>query len=410
MGKTWCGCPPGAADADRASVRLKRAIAAPIPGARQTSRLRESFLAPKPTAYRALTGRNIYFAHDVRPRPFRKYAGPGDEHAKSGLRGSVLGLAICKGLVEAHGGCIRAESAGPRRPVHVHAAGGRGPRRGWPPRCPRAPGRRDQRTDARPGGGRRPGDAALRPRRAGRRGLHVPLSTGDPADVPALLRTKRPALVLLDLMLPGIDGVELMEAVHEPADFPVLFISAYGRDETIARALEAGGADYIAYIVKPFSPTELTARVRSVLRRHAGAEPFVRGDLAIDYERRLVTVAGRPVRLTPKEYELLRLFSQRGAGLLDPRVADPPAVERAGRGRRGPGAHLRQAVAAPARRRSGPTDLGPQRARRRLPRAGGGRVTEVPRSRGRYECDRHNGMPRENVRALTGPSDPNGCR
>ena len=122
-----------------------------------------------------------------------------------------------------------------------------------------------------------------------------------------LLRTKRPALVLLDLTLPGTDGVELLEAVPELTDLPVIFISAYGRDETIARALEAGGADYI---VKPFSPTELTARVRAVLRRHAGAEPFVLGDLAIDYERRLVTVAGRPVRLTPKEYELLRVLSR----------------------------------------------------------------------------------------------------
>ncbi|MCY4122051.1 MAG: response regulator transcription factor, partial [Acidobacteria bacterium] len=84
------------------------------------------------------------------------------------------------------------------------------------------------------------------------------------------------------------------------------FVSAYGRDETIARALELGAADYI---VKPFSPTELTARVRAALRRRADPERFVLGDLAIDYEQRKVTVAGRAVRLTASEYELLRLLS-----------------------------------------------------------------------------------------------------
>ena len=90
------------------------------------------------------------------------------------------------------------------------------------------------------------------------------------------------------------------------ADLPVIFISAYRRDETIAKALETGAADYI---VKPFSPTELTARVQAALRRQAGPEAFLLGDLAIDYERRRVTVAGRVVTLTASEYELVRLLS-----------------------------------------------------------------------------------------------------
>ena len=96
--------------------------------------------------------------------------------------------------------------------------------------------------------------------------------TGDPQEVPHLIKTKKPQLVLLDLLLPGTDGIELMEKVPEMADLPVIFISGYGRDETIAKALQKGAADYI---VKPFSPTELTARVQAVLRRFVEpSEPF----------------------------------------------------------------------------------------------------------------------------------------
>ena len=80
------------------------------------------------------------------------------------------------------------------------------------------------------------------------------LVTGDHRELSRLIETERPHLVLLDLMLPDTDGIELMRRVPELADRPVIFISAYGRDETIARALESGAADYI---VKPFSPTEL---------------------------------------------------------------------------------------------------------------------------------------------------------
>ena len=89
-------------------------------------------------------------------------------------------------------------------------------------------------------------------------------------------------------------------------DLPVIFISGYGRDETIARALDRGAADYI---VKPFSPTELVARVRAALRRRSEPEPFVLGNLAIHYAERRVTVAGSVVELTATEYELLRVLS-----------------------------------------------------------------------------------------------------
>ena len=135
---------------------------------------------------------------------------------------------------------------------------------------------------------------------------YAPLVTGDHADLSHIIRTEKPSLVLLDLMLPGTDGIALMESVPELADLPVVFISGYGRDETVARALKAGAADYV---VKPFSPTELIARVEAALRRVARPEPFALGELAIHYESHRVTVAGREVTLTATEYELLRVLS-----------------------------------------------------------------------------------------------------
>ena len=132
--------------------------------------------------------------------------------------------------------------------------------------------------------------------------------TGDPEQVGRLVEEERPHLVLLDLMLPGMDGIELMESVPELADLPVIFLSAYGRDQVIARALEAGAEDYV---VKPFSPTELVARVQTVLRRRAASElseppePYRRGELTIDYAGRRVSLAGSAVLLTNIEYRLL---------------------------------------------------------------------------------------------------------
>ena len=127
--------------------------------------------------------------------------------------------------------------------------------------------------------------------------------TGDPDEVPPLLETHRPDLVLLDLLLLGTDGIELMRGLPALADRPVIFMSAYGRDETIARALEVGAADYV---VKPFSPTELFARAEVALRKRAGpAKPYRLGELAIHHGERRVTFAGRPVRLTATEFDLL---------------------------------------------------------------------------------------------------------
>ena len=250
-------------------------------------------------------GRGI--APDQLGQLFRKYTTAGD---REGGLGSGLGLAICKGLVEAQGGRIRAESGGVGLgarftfTIPVAEAAGDSPA---PPR----PGPPGHAPDAVPILVVDDDPETLRHLRdtlaeAG----YAPLVTGDPGAVARIIQTEKPQLVLLDLMLPGTDGIELMQTVPELADLPVIFISGYGRDETIARALEAGAEDYV---VKPFSPTELTARIRAALRRRANPVPFVLGELAIDYDRRRVSVAGRPVTLTPTEYELLRVLAQ-GAG------------------------------------------------------------------------------------------------
>ena len=241
------------------------------------------------------------------PYLFRKYASYGERGAAGGL-----GLAICKGLVEAHGGRVRAESDGV----------GLGTRVTFTLPVAEAADRPDAPAAATTGTPRPTGTPArilvvdddpqtLRYVRdtlveAG----YAVRVTGDYTDLAPVLEREQPQLVLLDLVLPGTDGLTLMAEIPALADRPVIFISGYGHDETIARAFAAGAEDYL---VKPFSPTELTARVQAALRRHAEPDPFVLGDLTIDYDRRLVCVAGREVAVTALKYELLRVLAL-GAG------------------------------------------------------------------------------------------------
>ena len=249
------------------------------------------------------------FAPERLPQLFRKFGGASD-----GTRGvgSGLGLAICKGLVEAHGGRIQAESAGPGQGARFTFTI---PLTGEPGDGSGAAHERRARPQA---GGERPrilvvddDPQMLRYLRDALIGAgYAPLVAGDHHQLADLLEAEKPALVVLDLILPGTDGVELMETVPGLADLPVIFISGYGRDETIARALEAGAEDYV---VKPFSQTELNARIGAALRRRAEPDPFVLGALAIDYAQRRATLGGRPMELTATEYELLRVLSL-GAG------------------------------------------------------------------------------------------------
>ena len=249
-------------------------------------------------------GRGV--AAEELPHLFQKYSRIGGEDRTTGLGSVGLGLAICKGLVEAHGGRIRAASAGLGRgtrftftvPKAEEAAGGvasslsqRSPDGSEPTRIlvvdddPQA--LRYVRNALAPAG-------------------YSLLVTGDLKEASRLVRSEGPQLVLLDLVLPGTDGIEFMESIPEMTDLPVIFISGYGQGETIARALEAGAVDYL---VKPFSAAELTARVRMALRGRARAETFVLGALAMDYEQRRVTMGGSLVQLTVTEYELLRVLS-----------------------------------------------------------------------------------------------------
>lgn len=128
----------------------------------------------------------------------------------------------------------------------------------------------------------------------------------DGAQAIAWLDANRPALVVLDIMLPGADGLTILRAIREHGDVPVILLTARAEEVDRIVGLELGADDYV---VKPFSPRELAVRVRNLLRR--AATPTLRsdrldfGDLVIDPGPREVTLHGAPVALTPKEFDLL---------------------------------------------------------------------------------------------------------
>ena len=265
-------------------------------------------------------GRGIAAEH--MPHLFSKFSRiDGDDGRRIG--GYGLGLAICKGIVEAHGGRIRAESDGPGHGTcftfTVPAADEAGT---------------SVATDLAP----IPTASGQVPT-AGERILvldddpqilryvlytlseaaYTPIVTGDPDEVAHLLAVEQPHLVLLNLVFPGTDGFELMKRIPDVFEVPVIILSGRGRGQDIAKAFDMGVADYI---VKPFSPAELVARIRAALDKRAmyaqskALEPYVMGDLTINYVDRSVTMAGELIRLTPTEYKLLYELSTNAGRVL----------------------------------------------------------------------------------------------
>ena len=136
------------------------------------------------------------------------------------------------------------------------------------------------------------------------------------------MEEERPHLVLLDLMLPGSDGIELMNRILKTADVPVIFVSMYGQDDVIVRAFDMGAVDYV---VKPFSPTELAARIRAAQPGRAAPGRAVRTLLAGRPDHRLRRTPGGGDRASGaadahRVRGALRAFGPRRAGV-DPRPA-----------------------------------------------------------------------------------------
>ena len=151
-------------------------------------------------------------------------------------------------------------------------------------------------------------------------GYHVATAATGRAALDELDRDA-PDLVVLDLGLPDVDGVDLCAAIRGHVAAPIIILSARGDEPGKVRALDAGADDYVT---KPFGADELLARIRAALRRAeatpASSGPLVRGDLTIDRERFRVLRGGDELRLTPKEFELLVYFAQRPGRVLTHRA------------------------------------------------------------------------------------------
>ena len=138
------------------------------------------------------------------------------------------------------------------------------------------------------------------------------VTAGDGQAALTAFRHERPALVVLDLGLPGIGGLDVARTLRKESSVPIIMLTARVDETDRLIGLELGADDYVT---KPFSPRELVARVRAVLRRAGGEReqappPIVAGEITIDLERRQVMVGGRAVDLTPTEFELMTLLAR----------------------------------------------------------------------------------------------------
>ena len=140
------------------------------------------------------------------------------------------------------------------------------------------------------------------------------LYAGTGREAIALIASYRPDVVLLDLGLPDIDGLDVLKTVRQWSEVPIIVVSARGREQEKVQALDLGADDYIT---KPFGTAELLARIRTALRHSMRPEVtnmptgrFKTGELEIDFDRRLVMVEGRDVHLTQIEYKIVTLIAQ----------------------------------------------------------------------------------------------------
>jgi DNA-binding response OmpR family regulator len=148
-------------------------------------------------------------------------------------------------------------------------------------------------------------------------GFAVEVAHDGPSGV-RLCERLRPDLVVLDLMLPGLDGLEVCRRVQRDRPVPVLMLTARGEEADVLVGLGVGADDYMT---KPFSPRELVARIKALLRRverrpAPAGEAVQLGALELDPQTRQVTVAGEPVHLTPTEFDLLRVLAARPGAVL----------------------------------------------------------------------------------------------
>jgi len=136
------------------------------------------------------------------------------------------------------------------------------------------------------------------------------ISAGDGQEAVMRARTERPDLVILDLGLPQLDGLDVTRRLRQDGDVPIIMLTARDDETDKLIGLELGADDYVT---KPFSPRELVARVRAVLRRHERSgvvDRLVAGSLALDVPRMRLEVDGRPVELTATEFALLAAMAR----------------------------------------------------------------------------------------------------
>jgi DNA-binding response OmpR family regulator/signal transduction histidine kinase len=258
------------------------------------------------------------------PHLFRKFTRI-DENNDGKNSGIGLGLAICKGIVEAHGGRIWADSSeegnGTTISFTLPKAGevSASSLAGSPARAVRGAGTTVQDEHLQILVVDDDQNALRFLRRLLEGAGYRPILTSDPSEVLELVELERPGLVLLDLILPGTNGLDLLRSIREFSDVPVVFLTARDTRDDMVNALKMGGDDYIT---KPFSESELLARIEAVLRRKTmsgmveAAPPYVLDGLTINFDERRVTVDSQEVSLSATQYKLLYQLTKHAGRVL----------------------------------------------------------------------------------------------